>query len=353
MKFLEIYRKDIQEALSQFFDEQVPHLFPINRWGKDVVERLKEFSLSGKLIRGALILFAEEMFAGKYTANAIKAAVSMELFQSGLLIHDDIMDQDTKRRGKTTIFYQYAELAKNISENEQTAYHFGESMGICVGDIAFFLGFENLSSLEVSPSTHNKIYNTFAREMSFVGLGQMQDIFFSLTDEGLSENTILSIYLYKTSRYTFSLPLMIGALLGGAKKHAIACLETIGENIGIIFQIKDDELGIFGDEKIVGKPIGSDIQENKKTLYFWYLQRYSNDEEKQKLSNIFGKSTITAKDVAFVHDLIKKYDIQNTIYQKQTGLAQLVKDEILSLPVAENYHKALLELLDYNLSRNF
>ncbi len=353
MKFLETYRKDIQQALSQFFDEKVPHLFPINRWGKDVVERLKEFSLSGKMIRGALILFAEEMFSGQYTPNAIKAAVSMELFQSGLLIHDDIMDQDTKRRGKTTIFYQYAELAKNLTSSEKTAYHFGESMGICVGDIAFFLGFENLSGLEVSPSTQNKIYQTFAREMSFVGLGQMQDVFFSITDEGLSENAILSIYLYKTSRYTFSLPLMTGGILAGVKKHTLACLETIGENLGIIFQIKDDELGLFGDERVTGKPVGSDIQENKKTLYFWYLQRYSSEEEKQKLSRIFGKPEITSEDVGYVHNLITKYDIQNNIRQKQAGLAQLVKDEIASLPVEENYQKALLELLEYNLTRNF
>lgn len=351
MKFLETYRPKIKEALSEFFDNQIPHLYPVNRWGKDVIERLKEFSLSGKMIRGALILFAEEMFTGSYSPNALKAAVSMELFQTGLLIHDDIMDEDTTRRGKTTIFYQYAELAKTM--NIQQFYHFGESMGICVGDIAFFLGFENLANLETSPSLLNKIYQTFSREMCFVGLGQMQDVFYSITDENLSENTILSIYLYKTSRYTFSLPLMIGAILGKAKKHTIACLETIGENLGIIFQIKDDELGLFGEESITGKPVGSDIQENKKTLYYWYLLKYTTPEEKKQLNTLFGSSSLSKEHLSYIHSLIEKYGIQENISQKQQTLAQIVREEITSLPVAESYKKSLEELLAYNLTRKF
>ncbi|MCX7881808.1 MAG: polyprenyl synthetase family protein [Brevinematales bacterium] len=351
MKFLETYRFKIKESLSEFFDHKVPHLYPVNRWGKDVIERLKEFSLSGKMIRGGLILFAEEMFRGSFSDNALTAAVSMELFQTGLLIHDDIMDQDTTRRGKTTIFYQYAELAKQMNVRE--FYHFGESMGICVGDIAFFLGFENLASLDTTPTLQNKIYQIFSREMSFVGLGQMQDVYYSITDQDLSENAILSIYLYKTSRYTFSLPLMIGALLGKANKHTLACLETIGENLGLIFQIKDDELGLFGDESVTGKPVGSDIQENKKTLYFWYLWKYTTPEEKAKLQTIFGSPTLTHEHLGYVHGLIEKYGIHENISQKQRALAQLVEEEISSLPVEETYKTSLREILTYNLQRRF
>jgi len=351
MNFLETYRPRIQQAIGEFLDNQVPHLYPVNRWGKDVIERLKEFTLSGKMIRGSLILFAEEMLSGSTTDNALKAAVSMELFQTGLLIHDDIMDQDHTRRGKTTIYYQYAELGQKF--NPQVAYHFGESMGICVGDIAFFLGFENIAHLETSQSIQNRVYHIFSREMSLVGLGQMQDVFSSITNQDLSENTILSIYLYKTSRYTFSLPLMIGATLARASKHTLACLETIGENLGIIFQIKDDELGLFGEPSITGKPVGSDIQENKKTLYFWYLFQSTTPEEKQKLSTIFGSPSISSEERHYVTSLIEKYHIQEMVSQKQQALAALVREEILSLPVGSSYQKMLLELLEYNLTRTF
>jgi geranylgeranyl diphosphate synthase type I len=351
MKFLEKYRVPIQQALNNFFDEKLPILYPINRWGKDVIERLKEFTLGGKLIRGSLILFGEEMFRGEFTSSAIKAAVSMELFQTALLIHDDIMDQDTTRRGKTTIFYQYAQLAEQM--NHKDFYHFGESMGICVGDIAFFLGFENLSELDVSPSLLNKIYKTFAREITFVGLGQMQDVFYSITDKDLNENVILSIYLYKTSRYTFSLPLIIGGLLGGARKHHLAGLETIGENLGLIFQIKDDELGLFGNEKTTGKPVGSDIKENKKTLYFWYLSKMATEEEKKEIASLFGNPNLTEPYIQRIHDLIHKYGIQELVSQKLQNLADIVKKEIFSLSLPVDYQNNLMEILSYNLNRTF
>ena len=70
---------------------------------------------------------------------------------------------------------------------------------------------------------------------------------------------------YKTGRYSFSLPLLAGAMLADAPAELRGKLETFGESIGLLFQIRDDELGLFGDERELGKPVGSDVREGKKT----------------------------------------------------------------------------------------
>ncbi len=346
--FIARYRPLVEKALVDFFDNKTIYLFNVNKWGRDVIQRLKDFTMSGKLIRGVLILFSEDMFSGKVTDNSVICAVTAELLQSALLIHDDIMDQDTMRRGKKTIFYQYKEFANHL--NESDAYHFGESMGICVGDIAFFLAFENLSRLVLPKDVHIKIYEIFSREMVFVGLGQMQDIFNSSKSEAREED-IISTYIYKTSRYTFSLPLLVGAVIGNANEKNLKTIEEIGEKLGIIFQIKDDEIGLLGNSEEIGKPVGSDIRENKKTFYYLYLQQKANDQEKEKISRIFGNKEVTDEDIGYVRYLIQKYEIDKIVNHKLDDLLGQIKTHISSLVVQDKYKNDLFEFVKYNILR--
>ncbi|MCX7820862.1 MAG: polyprenyl synthetase family protein [Brevinematales bacterium] len=344
------YKNVISERVIERLSEFEKKLKNINRWGEDVVNRLKNFLLLGKFIRGGLVLFTEEMYSGKFSPAAIDIAVSCELFQAGLLIHDDIMDQDTMRRQNKTIFYQYKEVFDELTSE---SYHFGESMGICAGDIAYFLGFDNLSQIDIDKNILIKIIGLFSREMVYVGLGQMQDVYYSSTDKELNEDKILSIYLYKTARYTFSLPLMAGAMLAGIPNEEIRKLEALGENFGIVFQIKDDELGMFGSYEKIGKPIGSDIQEKKKTFYYYYLNELANQRDFETIKNIYSKKEIDNNDVEVIRNLIEKYKIQEKINEKLCLFSDFIRDGIKSLTASENYKKELFEFLDYNLTRNF
>ena len=85
------------------------------------------------------------MFKNEIPDWIIQTASAFELIHSALLIHDDIIDKDQIRRGSQTIFYQYKELGEK--DKRQESYHFGESLGICAGDIGFFLAYELLSGL--------------------------------------------------------------------------------------------------------------------------------------------------------------------------------------------------------------
>ncbi len=347
---LKEYKVIISERLIEKMDKFNKRLTNVNRWGTDVIERLKKFMMGGKFIRGGLVLFTEEMYNESFSNSGIDIALSCELFQAGLLIHDDIMDKDTKRRQDKTIFYQYKEIFDNLTSD---SYHTGEAMGICAGDISFFLGFENISEIEAEAKKIIKITNLFSREMVNVGLGQMEDVYYSLTDKDLTEDTIISIYLYKTSRYTFSLPLMAGAILSDQSPEEIKKLEVLGENLGIVFQIKDDELGIFGTEEKTGKPIGSDIKENKKTFYYYYLLTLANEKDLNIIKNIYSKKEISKSDVDVITDFIKKYKIDEKINEKLYIFSNFIRENINALNVNEKYKKSLFEFLEYNLSRSY
>ena len=114
--------------------------------------------------------------------------------------------------------------------SDHNAYHLGQSLGICAGDVGFFLAFEILSKLKIKGRIYREILRLFSQEISYVGLAQMMDVYYGASKGSISEQDILKLYLYKTGRYTFSLPLMTGALLAEQPKRTLS----------IIFDLRGD-----------------------------------------------------------------------------------------------------------------
>ncbi len=350
LEFFKKQKQRIESYIKGFIKGKEKDFKQVNEWGMDAAERLIEFTSGGKMLRGGLTLLTHNLYGGKHRKDALKTAAAMELFQSGFLIHDDIMDRDALRRGKPSLFYQYKTVGEKAKFNDPC--HFGESLGLCAGDIAFFLAFEILSELECGPSLVKDIINLYSREISLVGIAQMQDIYFGNMKETPDEKEILNLYLYKTGRYTFSLPMSAGALLAGRDRNHLKKLGKIGECLGLIFQIKDDELGLLGDEKEIGKPVGSDIKENKKSLYRYYLFQKADTGTRNKLLKLFGSKRVTVRDLDYIRNLIGKYQIRELINAKTGKLYKEAESLINSLKDAdENYLKTLRELLQYSVER--
>ncbi|MCX8028674.1 MAG: polyprenyl synthetase family protein [Brevinematales bacterium] len=318
-------------------------------WFYESLDRLHEFVLSGKMLRGAMVLFSEKMFSGNYSKDGLRCAITVELLQSGLLIHDDIMDEDTQRRGKDTIFYQYKKLADK--ESASNSHHIGESMGICAGNFAFSLAFLSLANIS-KKNVMNKLILKFGEEMAIVGIGQMKDVITSGVKRVPTEEEVLSIYKYKTARYSFSLPFSLGAIISEVNSDTIKMIEEIGEYLGVIFQIQDDKIGLVEDSKVTGKPRGSDIKENKKTIFYVKLMNKSNDEDKKKLIGIFGNPDISDNDINTVIDLCYKYNIFDDVNRLLEKYSEIAREKISYLPVSREYKDHLFEFIDYNLTRD-
>ena len=350
LNYLIEQKPKIKRELKDFLKEKEREFSSVNPWGKDLLQRLCSFADRGKMIRGGLILLSHRMAKGEDSRAALDAAVAIELIHAAFLIHDDIMDHDIIRRGEKTVFYQYQEIGK--ARGFPRAEDFGRAMGICAGDITFFLAYDLLKRLDTAPETRCKIFEKITREMNMVGLAQMQDVYFGFASPHVSEEEVLSVFRYKTARYTFSLPLYLGAVLAGKEEEALEVLEEIGENLGIIFQIKDDELGLYGDENMIGKPLGSDIKGAKKTLYYLFLMEKGGAADRQRLENIFGNSNITAGDIEYVKETIEQLGIREQVQKKVEALAARTCGLIESLEESQKNQRILMELLEYSLRRN-
>jgi geranylgeranyl diphosphate synthase type I len=350
MEFLDTYKKQICPALVEYLHLKQKALNKNNQWSKDVLTRIEKFSTNGKMIRGSLVLLACEMFGRKINQEALSAAVALELTQSGILIHDDIIDQDTLRRGQDSMYVQYKKIGyQNKFTNDE---HFGTSMAVCVGDVGFFLSFELLHLLKIDATIKQKIVSVYTNEMQIVGLAEMQDVYLSNLKIVDDIKDIKQLYIQKTGRYTFSMPLMIGALIANQNKEILNQLEEFGEKLGLLFQIVDDEISLFGKASSSGKPIGTDILRNNKTFYQFYLFKKADKKEQEELAVIFGNAQSTEKEITYIHELIIKYDIQDLVKKEAALLEKDVLMSIEQLPINSKHKRQLQSLVSFCRTRN-
>lgn len=203
-------------------------------------------SLGGKRIRPTLTLMACNLFS-ESVEQALMPAVGLEIFHSFTLLHDDIMDRSPLRRGKATVHTLW-----------------GDNSAILSGDAMSILAYEYVS--QCSPAILTEVLSVFTRTAMEVCEGQQLDMDFEAVP-GTSMEEYMQMIRLKTS-VLMGASLQIGALCGGASCGDALRMYRFGEAFGLAFQIQDDLLDAFGSEKVLGKPIGGDIRENKKT-WLW------------------------------------------------------------------------------------
>ncbi|MCX6747630.1 MAG: polyprenyl synthetase family protein, partial [Candidatus Nomurabacteria bacterium] len=170
IKQIEKNRLALQKFLKVFLVKKRKEFKNVSFWSKDIEEKILEFSSSGKMLRGVLLMLS----SGKSDKDTLKIASAIELLHSAFLIHDDIMDQDVLRRGKDSMHVRYIKELKFLKGDIN---HYGLSQAISLGDICIFLAFVLISDLA---SVHKeKIQAFFINEMIRVGFGQMEDMMVS------------------------------------------------------------------------------------------------------------------------------------------------------------------------------
>ena len=257
-------------------------------------EKFKEASEGGKRLRGGLVLLGYQAAGGKNPGSILDAAAAFEIFQTAILAQDDVIDRSLLRRGKPSL---YAALGGDDWAISQT---------ICLSDLGFFLSFELLGSLKVKDSLKIQAINLFSQTLTKTVMGEMLDVEAPFLKSNFLEEDALKISLLKTAGYTISGPLMLGAILAGANAKTVKTLQLFGDNLGIAFQIQDDILGVFGDEKITGKSASSDIKECKVTLLIAYSQRNGTKDQRSVLEKYYGNQEIDKKGIEAVRKVFRE-----------------------------------------------
>lgn len=345
-EYQSIRRDLLQEHLITFLDEQSKKIS--DDFYHAAIQRIKDFSTNGKMLRGVFAMFSYEMFNGKIDSNILDVAAVMELSQTALLIHDDIIDNGMLRRGQKTIHAQYMHdaIKHDISKTES----YGKSMAIVVGDISIFLTYKLIGRLTVSGNIHSQLMNIYSDEMCKVGVGELMDIHYGKTTHERSNTEILRMYNLKTGAYTFTLPFLLGALMAHASEEDCKILEQITGALGTVFQIRDDELGLFGETEITGKHVGADLAENKKTMLISLLKERANESEIEKLNSIIG-SSVNQADLSYVRNLMTVYGIRDELNKTVMSLSEMADKGIEKLSIDPEFRALFRQFVVYNSSR--
>ncbi|MFX1315398.1 MAG: polyprenyl synthetase family protein [Promethearchaeota archaeon] len=311
MKFTEYSKKyipKINEVIKSIYDKKLSSL--TNQFLKDYYFELKNyFLLGGKRIRPLICIATYNAFSTEVGERIITPSVGIEFLHNASLIHDDIIDKDDFRRGQPAFHFRFRNYHKKYNLKKMIDVDFGNSIGIIGGDTAFFLGLEAYLHNQFEEDINLKAINYYEQAFIEVANGVLIE-----TDMVNKKNLTISDYIEMISLKTGALiekSLLIGANYAGVDKHHLKFLSIYGKNLGIIFQIIDDILGTFGDEKITGKPTDGDIREGKKTCLLIEASNKLKNIDKKYLDELIGKTDMTQNQVQEVKDLFIKADVVN------------------------------------------
>lgn len=275
----------------------------------------------GKRLRPLLCILSCKAVGGN-AKDAIKTAVAVELIHTFTLIHDDIMDKDELRRGVPSVHKMY-----------------NEPIAILAGDLLFAKAFELCDF---------RVKEILARASSEICEGQYMDLNFENRDY-IKENEYLEMVKKKTA-VLIEAATNSGAILGGGTDKQIEALSTYGLSIGIAFQIHDDILGITANEEELGKPVGSDIIQGKKSLLVIKALSNLNSSESEELIGILKKKQNSKEEIKRAIDLLRNSNAIEYCTDKKRQLVEDAKTALKNIPDSDA-NENLVELADFIIQR--
>ena len=319
MKLLSDFKKQFDQEINIYFNKKIESAEKIDKNGSNLFKIIKEFiNNGGKRSRPAIFYYAFSSYSSQNLEKALKLSFIFELFHSFALIHDDIIDNSDLRRGKQTVHKKY---------DLPTA--------ILAGDLAIMLT-DEIFSQKIKEQKVIDLYNEFKQELL---VGEYLDT--------IKIDDVNKIMELKTAMYSFVKPAIIALNLAKVEKDEIKKWEEILRKIGILFQIKDDYDGTFGSEKILGKPIDSDICEGKNTLIVKKFLAKSNSMEREHFYSFFGKHNLKKEDLSWYKNVLIKYKIDREIGEKISKESVEIENKLNQCFPDKKLTQFMKEILNY------
>lgn len=284
-------------------------------------------SLGGKRIRPVLCLLGNDLF-GNIHPDVYELATAVELFHNFTLIHDDVMDAASLRRGMETVHTKY-----------------GTNVALLSGDVMLIRAYEYINRLQ--PHYLQRILTIFNTTAKQVCEGQQLDMDFEKR-EVVSFDEYVHMIGLKTS-VLLAASLEMGGIIGVASDSDLAHLYQFGFNLGIAFQIQDDYLDAFGNPETFGKEVGGDIKQNKKTFLLIHALEVATPQQKQQLRQLMVNNP--PDKVAQVLLLFTECGVAEWAKELKERYLQNAYDHLAAIQLPENRKAALQELAAYLIVR--
>lgn len=286
---------------------------------------------SGKRVRPVLFLLAYNMYK-ECVREALYPAVAVETYHNYTLIHDDVMDRAVIRRGKPTVCAKW-----------------GDTAAILSGDTMLVLAYEFLS--HVPADKLPAMLALFTETAKEIGDGQQYDLDFEKRDD-VAEEEYMEMIRLKTS-VLLAASLKLGGILAGASESDLANLYRYGETIGLAFQLQDDLLDVYADEKLFGKKIGGDICCNKKTFLLITAMNLASPEQLAQMKAWMEKEEFDAQEkVAWFTAMYNELGVKEACEKRIRELFAKCDAYIDAISVAEEKKTSLKAFANMILDRN-
>ena len=366
------YLNAFNTLMAEFFAAQRELLEGISPETLPLLEAIESLSTGGKRLRALLSYWGWRGAGGapvtenRGTWSIVKAGMAVELFQTSALIHDDIIDRSDTRRGAPSVHKRF-EAAHEQNNWRGDAFNYGLTGGILAGDLTLAWSAEVFASLGEGALYGSPARTIFDRMRSEVLAGQYLDVYSEVLDTEDASSALqraLNVIRFKSAKYSCEHPFTIGgslalqarALESGAgaisEEHPVlAGYRAFGLPLGEGFQLRDDELGVFGRPEVTGKPAGDDLREGKRTVLVALTSAALSEQEAALLHDSLGNPNLSDEQVERIRELMVSSgafaEHERLIEQK----SHAVFEALDALELDELVRAALSDIVDRALRR--
>ena len=366
------YLNAFNTLMVEFFAAQRELLEGISPETLPLLEAIESLSIGGKRLRALLSYWGWRGAGGapvteqRGSWSIVKAGMAVELFQTSALIHDDIIDRSDTRRGAPSVHKRF-EAAHEQNNWRGDAFNYGLTGGILAGDLTLAWSAEVFASLGEGALYGSPARTIFDRMRSEVLAGQYLDVYSEVLDTEDAASALqraLNVIRFKSAKYSCEHPFTIGgalalqarALESGAgaisEEHPVlAGYRAFGLPLGEGFQLRDDELGVFGRPEVTGKPAGDDLREGKRTVLVALTSAALSEQEAALLHDSLGNPNLSDEQVERIRELMVSSgafaEHERLIEQK----SRAVFEALDALELDELVRAALSDIVDRALRR--
>ncbi|GAA4197278.1 polyprenyl synthetase family protein [Microbacterium oryzae] len=343
----------ISQRLDSFADTQRDEVRELGPEAEGFVAHALASLVGGKRLRGRFCATGWRSVRGgdaPLPPSVIDACASLEVFQAAALVHDDLIDNSDTRRGRPAA-HRALEAWHRDAAWVGDAARFGRSGAVLLGDLLLAWSADlfdaALSALDTSPDAARREYARMRRE---VMIGQFLDVAeesaWPRTPDDEHADRALRIASLKSARYSVQQPLVIGGALGGADDDQLRALAAFGHPLGLAFQLRDDVLGVFGDEQQTGKPAGDDLREGKRTLLIAYAREGVAPDVRERIDALVGDPDLADDDVTSLRRVIVDSGALNRVEELISSYGEEAAAALSAAPLDAGAVEELGRLLD-------
>ncbi len=338
------YNGDLLKNSPKFFEQNMQYFTGINS--------------GGKMLRAVLVNMGYYIMGGKDVHYSDELALSLEVFQSSILIHDDLLDHGATRRGKDTVHVRimhdfHISNKEILDRNPDVLKDFTNGFAVALGYMGVYMAYEKLVAAYGDNENLVRILREYNDMVIKTVEGGIMDVVVPFQEKYQEYIPVRSgkdvdpfevieqLALLKTAYYTTKGPIVLGLMLGGADDRAILDVSEIMKDVGLAFQIQDDLLGIYADATELGKDVGSDVTEYKPTFLYTYT-KVKKPKTLPELNKYYGKEGVTIEDLEAVRKIFKDNGAYDFTYNKMEFHYTRAKERLASLDYMSDEGKNLI-----------